>query len=117
MRIIEINIKGKGKAVAELDGRNPRIADAFWQALPIEATANLWGEEIYFDIPLEMEDENASPKATKGDICYWSPGPAFCIFFGETQPYSEVNHIGRVVKGLDLFRNVAARDRITLNRK
>ncbi len=117
MKTIEIMVKGKGSALAELDDRNPGIRDAFWQALPIEGRATLWGEEVYFDVLLEMEDENSSPSATAGDICYWSPGPAFCIFFGRTQPYSAVNHIGKVVEGLDLFRSVAAGDRIVLNRK
>ncbi len=117
MRIIEIEVVGRGKALAELDERNPGIADAFWQALPIEARCNLWGEEVYFDVPLELADENPSPSATAGDICYWSPGPSFCIFFGNTQPYSPVNHLGKVVEGLELFRNVAAGDRIVLNRR
>jgi len=117
MRAIEIEVGGKGKAQAELDERNPGIAEAFWQALPIQARASLWGEEVYFDIPLQLEDENPSPSASSGDICYWSPGPAFCIFFGKTQPYSPVNHLGRVVEGLELFWNVAAGDRIVLRRK
>ncbi len=117
LRTVEIEVKGKGKALAMLDERNPHIAEAFWQALPLEARASLWGEEVYFDIPLEQEDENSSPTATAGDICYWSPGPAFCIFFGKTQPYSPVNHLGGVVEGLDLFAKVAAGDRIVLNRK
>lgn len=116
LKRIEIDIKGRGRAVAELDGRNPRISEELYQKLPIEARANLWGEEVYFDIPLETEDENPSPSAVKGDISYWSPGPAFCIFFGETQPYSPVNHLGRIVEGLEIFRNVNARDRIVLNR-
>ncbi len=116
MKIIEIEVRGRGSALAELDGRNPGIAEAFWQALPFEAAANLWGEEVYFDIQLELKDESPSPTAVAGDICYWSPGPAFCIFFGKTQPYSAVNHIGKVVEGLELFREVAAGDRIVLRK-
>jgi hypothetical protein len=117
MRTIEIEVKGKGSAMADLDERNPRISDAFWEILPQEARVNLWGEEVYFDVPLEMENEHPSPSATAGDICYWSPGPAFCIFFGKTQPYSAVNHIGKVVERLDLFKSVAAGDRIVLRRR
>ncbi len=113
---IEINIIGKGRAVAELDERNPRISGEIYRKLPIEARANLWGEEVYFDIPLETGDENPSPSAVKGDVSYWSPGPAFCIFFGGTQPYSPVNPLGRIVEGLEIFRNVNAGDRIVLNR-
>lgn len=117
MRQLEIEIKGKGKALAVLDERNPAIVEALWQRLPIDAVANLWGEEVYFDVPLEMEDESPTPSSNAGDISYWSPGPAFCIFFGQTQPYSSVNHLGRIIEGLELFREVRTGDRIVLNRK
>jgi hypothetical protein len=117
MRMIEIEIAGKGKALAKLDERNPCIREAFFSELPMEGIASLWGEEIYFDVPLRMKDENPSPTAAAGDVCYWSPGPAFCIFFGKTQPYSAVNHIGKVTEGLDLFRRVQAGDRIAVRRR
>jgi len=117
MRTIEIEITGKGKALAKLDERNPRIREAFFKTLPMEGAAFLWGEEVYFDVPLQMDNENASPTAAAGDICYWSPGPAFCIFFGKTQPYSSVNHIGKITQGLEIFKSVAAGDRIVLRRR
>jgi len=117
MRMIEIEIIGKGKALAKLDERNPKIREAFFQALPIEGIANLWGEEVYFDVPLQMENENPSPSTVAGDICYWSPGPAFCIFFGKTQPYSAVNNIGKITQGMEIFKSVASGDRIVLSRR
>ena len=117
MRMIEIEVIGKGKALAKLDDRNCRIREAFFRALPMEGIANLWGEEVYFDVPMQMENENPSPSAAAGDICYWSPGPAFCIFFGKTQPYSAVNHIGKVTEGLEIFKSAAAGDRIVLSRR
>jgi hypothetical protein len=117
LKLIEIDIKGKGIAVAELDNRNLNIANEFYRILPIEAKANLWGEEVYFEIPLRLKDENTSSGSIRGDISYWSPGNAFCIFFGSTQPYSPVNHIGKVTGGLNLFQNVRDGDRIILNRK
>ncbi len=116
MRSMIIEVKGKGSALAELDERNPKTREAIWQALPIEGRAILWGEEVYFDLPVQLKDENPSPASEAGDICYWSPGPAFCIFFGRTQPYSRVNHIGKVVGGLDLFEMVETDDIIVLKR-
>lgn len=115
MKQIEIDIPGKGSALVELDDRNPRIADEIYQSLPIEAVASLWHEEVYFEISPKRVDENPSPRAEKGDISYWSPGSAFCIFFGESQPYSAVNHIGKIVRGLDIFLNVEDGDKIILN--
>ena len=117
MRMIEIEIEGKGKALAKLDERNPGIREALFQALPLEGIASLWGEEVYFDVPLQMQNENPSPTASAGDVCYWSPGPAFCIFFGKTQPYSAVNHIGKISEGLEIFLRVQAGDRIIIRRR
>lgn len=42
--LIKIEIEGKSFAVAELDQRNPNIANRLYQMLPIGAAANLWGE-------------------------------------------------------------------------
>jgi hypothetical protein len=116
LKRIEIVVQGRGRALAELDLRNQRIADALFRLLPLEERACLWGEEVYFDIPLETEDENPIPSAAPGDISYWSPGPALCIFFGNTQPISDVNHLGKVVEGLDIFKEVEAGDKIILNK-
>ena len=117
MRMIEIEIEGKGKALAKLDERNPGIREAFFRALPMEVRANLWGEEIYFNLTLQMQNENPSPTASAGDVCYWSPGPALCIFFGKTQPYSPVNHIGKISEGLEIFRRAEEGDRIIIRRR
>lgn len=116
MRRIEIDITGHVRAIAELDGRNPRTAEAVWNALPIAGRAMLWGEEVYFETDLDCEDENPSPSATAGDISYWSPGHAICIFFGGTQPYSPVNHIGRISEGLGIFASVKEGAEIVLRR-
>jgi hypothetical protein len=117
MRMMEIEIIGKGKALAKMDERNPRIREALFDSLPIEGIVNLWGEEVYFDVPLQMDNENPSPTSSAGDVCYWSPGPAFCVFFGKTQPYSSVNHIGKITQGLEIFRQAASGDRIVLKRR
>lgn len=116
LKSFEIVVRGKGRAQAELDQRNPRTSEAFFELLPLEASAMIWGEEVYFDIPLQTDDENPNSSAEPGDISYWSPGPALCIFFGRTQPVSGVNHLGRVREGLGIFKEVRAGDRIILNR-
>jgi hypothetical protein len=112
-----IEIEGKGRAIAELDDRNHRIAGELLQKLPLTGRANLWGDEVYFEVPLELDDENTSQTAGIADISYWSPGPALCIFFGHTQPYSAVNHLGKIVESLDLFKKVNEGDKILLSRK
>ncbi len=60
-------------------------ADAIWEALPISARGNTWGDEIYFGIPVHVDEaENANDVVEMGALAYWPPGNAFCIFFGRT---------------------------------
>ncbi|MCE5213394.1 MAG: hypothetical protein LLF83_01565 [Methanobacterium sp.] len=109
-----IEVEGKGKARAKLDGRNKETATRFIKTLPLEGKANLWLEEVYFIIPLELEYENQSSTSNKGDISYWPPGAAFCIFYGESQPASPVNHMGKVTENLELFRKIENEDKIII---
>ena len=81
-------------------------ARAIYDALPLEASGNRLGEEIYFEIPI---DEPLAPDATEavkvGELGYWPPGKAFCVFFGRTpassadepRAASPVNRIGMVL--------------------
>ncbi|NIV43494.1 hypothetical protein GWN49_01150 [Candidatus Bathyarchaeota archaeon] len=84
----------------------PRTVEAITAQLPIEGRAALWKEEIYFEIPVKMGNEKAKPKVEKGQIAYWPMGSAFCIFYGQTQPYSPVNIVGEITKNLELFERV-----------
>lgn len=113
---LEIEVLGKGIARAKLDGRNPETAARLYKNLPMEGRANIWLEEVYFIIPLELEYENQSPTADKGDLSYWPPGAAFCIFYGESQPASPVNHIGQVTSNLELFREIEQEDTIIIRK-
>jgi hypothetical protein len=114
--LIALEVAGKGKALLELDDRNPNIAEKIYRSLPLEAMVHQWKEEVYFEIHLNLEDQNPSPTAEKGDVSYWSPGKAFCIFFGRSQPISPVNHIGRIWEGIELFSEVEEGEKITLRR-
>ena len=87
------------------------------ETLPLESSANVWGDEIYFDIPLSLEQEpDARADVEVGDLAYWPAGPAFCIFFGPTpvstddQPraYSSVNVFGRVSGDTAKFKTISA---------
>lgn len=109
-----IEVEGKGKARAKLDGRNKETAARFFKTLPVEGRANLWLEEVYFIIPLELEYEDQSSTSNKGDISYWPPGAALCVFYGESQPASPVNHIGKVTENLELFAEIKKEDKIII---
>lgn len=88
---------------AELN--DSRTARAVLGILPIDSRMNLWGEEVYFNIPVEAELENPVEVVSEGDLGYWPTGKAFCIFFGKTpvstdseiKPYSAVTLLGRLL--------------------
>ncbi|WP_321421391.1 cyclophilin-like fold protein [uncultured Methanobacterium sp.] len=113
---IEIEILKKGTVKVLLDDRNPSTAQEFHENLPMEGEAQLWQEEVFFPIPFEHDYENPSPSADKGDVSYWPPGKAFCIFFGDSQPASDVNHIGRVVEGLEIMKRAEEGDWVVIRK-
>jgi hypothetical protein len=95
------------------------------EALPLEGSVNVWGDEIYFNIKLHHELEpDARQDVELGDLAYWPAGPAFCIFFGPTpvstgdQPraYSPVNVFGRVLGDAKQFKKVSNGANIKINR-
>jgi len=67
-------------------------AKAISNILPITAAANTWGDEIYFSMPITLELENGQEVVDLGDLGYWPPGGAFCIFYGLT-PASQGDEI------------------------
>jgi hypothetical protein len=101
-------------------------ADAIWEALPLEAAANTWGDEIYFAIPVTCDEEpDAGADVRVGDLGYWPPGHAFCLFFGRTpassgdapRAASPVNVIGRVLGDATVFRGVRSGAPVRLERE
>lgn len=97
-------------------------AQAVWNALPITAAANTWGDEIYFGIPVNADLEQGQEVVDLGDLGYWPPGRAFCIFFGPTpasrgdeiRPASAVTVIGRVTGDATHFKQVGAGTTVTI---
>jgi hypothetical protein len=97
---------------------------ALFSVLPLSAEANTWGDEIYFQVPVDQQlDSTAAELVQVGDLGYWPSGRAFCIFFGPTpisreggiRPASAVNLIGKVIGDARAFRAVHDGDLMQLD--
>jgi hypothetical protein len=103
-----------GNIIVKATLNDSQTAEAIWQALPLRGLANLWGEEIYFSVPVHIGLENPQETVSRGDLAYWPDGPAICLFFGPTplslgdeiRPASPVNVFGRIECDVAILKKV-----------
>lgn len=116
-------LAGSVSLQAELN--NSPTAQQIWEALPIEGTANVWGDEIYFEIPVIADQvSDARAEVEVGELGYWPMGHAFCIFFGPTpvstderpRAYSPVNILGHVLGDATQLKAVRNGERVRIER-
>ena len=113
---------GDIKMSAELN--DSKTAQKIWEALPIKGGASTWGDEIYFSIPVNIGLENAEEVVSEGDLGYWPPGSAFCIFFGTTpvsrgneiRAASPVNVFGKIIGDPKVFKKVSSGAKIIIEK-
>jgi len=119
----KIKIKAsKVEVTASLN--EPDTASRVWELVPFTDHANVWGEEIYFAVPLETGPENPQETVALGDVAYWPPGQALCLFFGKTpvsrgkeiRPYSPVNVIGHIEGDPRVLKQVKEGDVVVVDR-
>jgi hypothetical protein len=83
-------------------------AQAIWEALPLDCSYATWGDEIYFDTGVPIQPgagDTVRETVDLGDIGYWPPGSALCLFYGPTpasrpgeiRPASAVAVLGRIL--------------------
>lgn len=122
MSIIEIS---SGELTLQAELNESPTAQEIWKKIPLEGRANTWGDEIYFEVPVVMDQESdARAEVEVGELGYWPVGRAFCIFFGPTpistderpRAYSPVNVIGRVQGDATLFKLVRDGDLVRVDR-
>jgi uncharacterized protein len=101
-------IAGDVSLSAELNDSS--TAATIYSVLPIQGPGNGWGGEIYFTAHVDHElEEGARTEMELGELAFWPPGSAFCVFFGRTpasiddQPRatSPVNPIGRILDDIE----------------
>jgi hypothetical protein len=100
-------------------------AKAIWHSLPIESTCSIWGDEVYFSIPVSLSlDETAKKIVDMGDLGYWPTGKALCVFFGPTpmsegdeiRPASAVNIVGKIVGNPKIFKKVSSGTKVRVKK-
>ena len=103
-----------GDVELEAELNNTRTAEKILGALPLKSRFNSWGDEIYFQIGVDSGPEDPQETVSVGDLAFWPPGKAFCIFYGQTpasegdeiRPASPVNTIGRVLDDATVIKEV-----------
>ena len=103
-----------------------QTSDLLWEALPLEASANTWGDEIYFRIVVQAEEvDDASDVVPVGAVAYWPPGQALCLFFGTTpasrgdeiRAASAVNMLGAIEGDAASLKQVRSGTRVVVERE
>lgn len=101
-------------------------SNELYENLPLEGVSQVWGDEIYFSTDIGIEnDEWAKETVELGDIAFWPPGNAVCLFFGETpisapgeiRPASPTNIMGKLSGDLDLLKKVSGGTEVKVLRK
>ena len=101
-----------------------RTADLVWDALPIKASGSTWGDEIYFGTLVQAEEDDSRQVVDMGDVGYWPPGKALCLFFGPTpasrgdeiRPASAVNVLGKLEGDPTVLKRVPAGSRVLVEK-
>ena len=114
----------QGKLTAALE--DTPTARAIVAALPIESRARTWGEEVYFELPVEVKLEpGARQIVDPGTVCFWTEGNALALPFGRTpisddarpKLASRCNVLGSIEGDFRLLGTIRAGDTISLTRE
>ena len=114
---------GAGDVVVSAELDDTAVANRLWEALPVQASANTWGDEIYFSVGIDADlDDTAQETVELGAVGYWPPGDALCLFFGPTpmsvgdeiRPASAVNILGMIEGDSTVLKAVSGGTPITV---
>jgi hypothetical protein len=98
-------------------------ARAIAEALPFEATAQTWGEEVYFATPVKATlEKDARQVVEPGTVCFWTEGDAIALPYGRTpistderpKLASRCNVLGRIVGDPKRLAAVKAGETLTV---
>ena len=99
-------------------------ARALFEAVPFEARAQTWGEEVYFTTPVSARLEpDARQIVEPGTVCFWTEGDALALPYGRTpistderpKLASRCNVVGTLENPKELSR-IKAGEKITVSK-
>ena len=101
---------------------NSETANKIKKILPLSNSVNTWGDEIYFSIGVNDGEIDSKEVVELGDLGYWPPGNAFCLFFGLTpasegdkiMPASPVNIIGKILGDLEILKSIKSGEKVSV---
>ena len=107
----------------EAELNDSKTANNIKKILPISNTVNLWGDEIYFQIDVNDDENNAKEIVELGDVGFWPPGNAFCLFFGltplsqkdEIKPASPINVVGKLKGNLESLKSIKIGEKVKVS--
>ena len=111
------------KISIEADLNDSETANIIKRILPLSNSINTWGDEIYFSIDVDVPEIDSKEIVELGDLAYWPPGNAFCLFFGLTpasegdyiKPASPVNIIGKILGDLEILKSVKSGEKVSIS--
>lgn len=117
-RRARFNFSGGVRVVGVIE--DEKAAEELLKNSPFESIANRWGDEIYFELPIDLGLKGERVVMKVGEIAYWPEGNSLCIFFGPTpvsrhgepRAISEVKPLGKIVEGLSDLKMVKQGEKI-----
>jgi uncharacterized protein len=113
-----------GALTLDADLLDTPTAAAIAAALPVTASVLTWGEEVYFEIPVDIaREKSARAVVTPGEIAYWPDGHCIAIGFGrtpisqgnETRLASPCNVFAKAIGDVKTLGQVKAGTRVTVS--
>jgi uncharacterized protein len=114
-----------GGVSLDADLSDTPTARAVAAMLPFDSNVLTWGEEVYFDVPVQVAREaDARAVVTPGEIAFWPDGPAIAIGYGrtpiskdgETRLASPCNVFAIAVEPVQALRQVTAGTRVSVSK-
>ena len=101
---------------------NSETADKIKKILPLSNSVSTGGDEIYFSSGVNDGEIDSKEVVELGDLGYWPPGNAFCLFFGLTpasegskiMPASPVNIMGRILSDLEILKSIKSGEKVSV---